>query len=324
MRTWQTTTRPYSAKSSGNCACKLPWVTTDNNDGLTPRVSSTLGICQSDRTQLVRGNWRNQALSTPMILAKCCHDLDILVWNLSSPVRSLSSVGSLLHFRSDQVNPEIPLRCTDGCPIEPSCPFSAIGIYLERRHAPDFAARAASRGADAAVPRIWPYTVLSHDVSHAGLLYALKTGPYGRCVYRCDNDVVDHQVVSMELESGASVTLTMHGHAAEECRTMRYDGTKATLRAVFGDRSEITLQRHGSHRIEDIPLDPATSGHGGGDHGLMADFLAALRGEMAPLTGARTSLESHLLAFAAEEARQTRTVVDMPAFRTRAEAGASV
>lgn len=258
-----------------------------------------------------------------MILAKCCHDLDILVWNLGSPVRRLTSVGSLLHYRAESVGPEIPLRCTDGCPIEPACAFSAVGIYLEHRHDPDFAARATARGSDPTAPRFWPYTVLSHDTSHAGLLHALETGPYGRCVYRCDNDVVDHQTVSMELESGASVTMTMHGHSAEECRTMRYDGTHATLRAIFGDHSEITLQRHGSRHVEHIPLDHAASGHGGGDHGLMADFLAALRGEKAPLTTARTSLESHLLAFAAEEARITHAVIDMPAFRQRAEAATS-
>ncbi len=79
----------------------------------------------------VRGNWRNKALSNPMILAKCCHDLDILVWNLAQPVQRLSSVGSLLHYRPESVGPEIPARCTDGCPIEATCPFSAIGIYVD-------------------------------------------------------------------------------------------------------------------------------------------------------------------------------------------------
>jgi predicted dehydrogenase len=267
----------------------------------------------------VRGNWRNTALSSPMILAKCCHDLDILTWNLQSPVRRLSSTGSLRHFRPDRVGPEIPPRCTDGCPIEPDCPFSAPGIYLELRPFAELRAEAAARGIDLEAPAIWPFTVLSSDIGRADRLHALQTGPYGRCVYHCDNDVVDHQVVTLELESGASVVLVMHGHSNEEHRSMRYDGSRATLRARFGHRSEITIHDHATGTLEHVPLAQSHSGHGGGDHGLIEDFLRVLRGEAEPLTSARIALESHLLAFAAEEARLTHTVVDMPDFRARAE-----
>jgi predicted dehydrogenase len=267
----------------------------------------------------VRGNWRNQALSSPMILAKCCHDLDILVWNLNARCRQLSSFGSLLHYRADQAGPEIPLRCTDGCPIERECPFSAIGIYLDYRPFRQLYAGAVGLDFDPEVPDRWPFTVLSADTSHAGRLHALQTGPYGRCVYRCDNDVVDHQVVSMELEDGASVALIMHGHSNEEHRSMRYDGTRATLRARFGYTSEITVHDHASGAVEQVPMDPVLSGHGGGDHGLMADFAAVLRGEAEALTSARVSLESHLLAFASEEARLNGRVIQMDEYRTRAE-----
>ncbi len=267
----------------------------------------------------VRGNWRNAGLSSPMILAKCCHDLDILVWNLPAPVRRLSSFGSLRHFRADQVGPEIPAACTDGCPVEASCPFSALGIYLDQRLLPPYAAQAAAEAMAAGAPPVWPLSVLTSENSYAARLAALQTGPYGRCVYHCDNDVVDHQVVSMELDNGSSVALVMHGHSNEEHRSMRYDGTRATLRARFGEHSEITVYDHATQRVEHIPLDAAGSGHGGGDHGIMADFLAAVRGERAPLTNARTSLESHLLAFAAEEARTGSTVVDMRHFRAAAD-----
>jgi predicted dehydrogenase len=267
----------------------------------------------------VRGNWRNETQSSPMILAKCCHDLDILTWNLPSPVKRLSSVGSLLHYRAESVGPEIPLRCTDSCPIEPTCAFSAIGIYLEMRPFPHFVAEAQAGRLDLEAPKIWPFTVLSPDVSHAGRRQALETGPYGRCVYRCDNDVVDHQIVTMELESGTSVVLAMHGHSNEEHRSMRYDGTRATLRARFGNYSEITIHDHATGAVEQVPIEQKVSGHGGGDHNLMADFLAALRGEIPPLTNARASLESHLLAFAAEEARRNHSVIDMADFRAHAE-----
>jgi predicted dehydrogenase len=254
-----------------------------------------------------------------MILAKCCHDLDILVWNLGSPVRQLSSVGSLLHFRADRAGAEIPERCTDGCPIEPECPFSAPAIYLEMKPFAELRATAAQRGIDLEAPAIWPFTVLSSNTGRAERLQALQTGPYGRCVYHCDNDVVDHQVVTMELETGPSVVLVMHGHSNEEHRSMRYDGSRATLRARFGHPSEITIHDHATGAVEHVPLDDAQSGHGGGDHGLMADFVRVLRGEAEPMTSARVALESHLLAFAAEEARSNGSVVEMAAFRARAE-----
>jgi hypothetical protein len=224
-----------------------------------------------------------------------------------------------MHFRQEQAGPDIPERCTDGCPIEESCPFSAIGIYLEYRPFPDMRTRSPAVDAKRRNPQTWPFTVLGQDTSHEGRLRALQTGPYGRCVYRCDNDVVDHQIVSMEFEGGASVQLAMHGHSNEEHRSMRYDGSRATLRAKFGDRSEISIYDHGSGLTEQIPLDQEKSGHGGGDRGIMHDFLAAVRGESKPLTTARTSLESHLLAFAAEEARTSGEVIDMETYRARAE-----
>lgn len=99
---------------------------------------------------------------------------------------------------------------------------------------------------------------------------------------------------------------------------MRYDGTKATLRARFGDPSEITVYEHGGGE-ETIAIPAEGSGHGGGDEGIMADWIKVLRGEADALTSARESLESHLMAFAAEEARLNGTVVDMAEFRVRAE-----
>ena len=266
----------------------------------------------------VRGNWRNKALSSPMILAKCCHDLEILVWNLPAPVKRLSSVGSLLHYRPSSVGPEIPLRCIDGCPIEATCPFSAIGIYVDyERTFPGRAAHLIAEGLDPDAPDGWPFNVLTPDLSRAGRLAAIQTGPYGRCVYRCDNDVVDHQSVLLELENGASVNMIMHGHSDREHRSMRYDGTRATLRARSLDDGEIEINYHGG-KSERIAVN-AASGHGGGDEGIMADFVRVLRGEIAPLTTARVSLESHLLAFAAEEARLSSQIVDLAAFRAQAE-----
>jgi len=266
----------------------------------------------------VRGNWRNKDLSSAMILAKCCHDLDLLVWNLDDPITRLSSVGSLKYFRADTVGPEIPDRCTDGCPIEQTCAFSAIGIYLDARLLPGD--RILAQGE--AAPQSWPFITMTNDLTWDGRKSAIETGPYGRCVYRCDNDVVDHQTVLMETQKGVSVTLVMHGHSNEEHRSLRYDGTRATLRARFGDPSQIVIYDHGRKEPEVVFIpeapDGSGHGHGGGDWGTLEAFLSLLQGESTGLTDVRTALESHLLAFAAEEARLSGQVIEMAAFRARA------
>lgn len=250
----------------------------------------------------VRGNWRNEAMSSPMILAKCCHDLDILYWNMGRPVRRLQSFGSLLHFRPENAPPGATRRCTDGCPAAEQCPFDARPIYLD----PDRS--------------IWPVVALTNDLSMEGRLRALETGPYGRCVYDCDNDVVDHQTVNMEFEGGTTAVLFMHGHSHEEGRTMRYDGTRATLRGKFGSHdSRIEIHDHLTDRCEEVEIPESASGHGGGDYGIMRSFVRVMRGDEQARTTARESLESHLLAWAAEASRLGGTVVDMGDFRAQAE-----
>jgi predicted dehydrogenase len=255
----------------------------------------------------VRGNWRNEATSSPMILSKCCHDLDLLYWNQGEPVRRLQSFGSLHHFRPENAPAGAPQRCTDGCPVAQACPFDARRLYLNM----DIEG--------------WPVTALGGDLSPAGRLAALETGPYGRCVYRCDNDVVDHQMVNLEFAGGATAVLVMHGHSHREGRTMRYDGTRATLRGDFSHRqSEIEIHDHVTNRREQVPIPAAASGHGGGDWGVVRSFVQAIRGEVTPLTSARASLESHLMAFAAEASRLAGDVVDMDGFRSQTEGQAGL
>jgi len=248
----------------------------------------------------VRGNWRNSVESNPMILAKCCHDLDILYWNFGAPVQKLQSFGSLVHYRPENAPNGAKLRCTDGCEVD--CPWDARTWYLDGNES-SFIVQA-----------------LSNDTSPAGRKRALETGPYGRCVYHCDNDVVDNQTVNMELPGGKTAVLFMHGHSHLEGRTMRYDGTRATLRGTFtfaGEAIEIHDHKSGRNREVEIPM--AESGHGGGDFGIMRSFVAAARGEEKALTTARESLESHLMAFAAEESRLNGTIIDMNEFRMRAK-----
>jgi len=261
-----------------------------------------------------------------MILAKCCHDLDLLTWIVGERFTRLSSVGSLRHFRANSApHPDVPPRCTDGCPVEAECPFSAPGIYLERRPW-----RSIAQGVDRvpyydfSMERGWPVSVLAHGVMRPeAIRHALETGPYGRCVYHCDNDVVDHQVVSMQTESGTSVTLTMHGHSHEEGRTLRLDGTRATLEGRFNhSQNVIMVHDHLTGRTETVyPLGTHIV-HGGGDAGLMQAFVQGLReGIRSPLTSAEAALDSHLLAFAAEQARLDGTVIDVAAYRAAALGG---
>jgi predicted dehydrogenase len=256
----------------------------------------------------VRGNWRNSQVESPMILAKCCHDMDVLFWNLG-PVTRLNSFGSLAHYRPENAPPGAPERCTDGCPVSDDCPWYAPGLYLREYTG-------------------WPVSVISEDTSLEARRQALESGPYGRCVYHCDNDVVDHQTVNMAFGSGTTGVLFMHGHSHEEGRTMRYDGTRATLRGKFAyghGGNAIEIHDHLTGRVERIDpnakasSEAAAAGHGGGDVGVMRAFVQAMRGSGTALTTARESLESHLMAFAAEEARVEDTIVHMDEFRRRAE-----
>jgi predicted dehydrogenase len=294
----------------------------------------------------VRGNWRNSQVESPMILSKCCHDMDILHWNLG-PCARLSSVGSLAHYRRENAPPGAPERCTDGCPVADDCPWYAPRLYLDliplmhvARHMSPSAQQLgaalslryprATSAARRLIPplnvafdyRDWPISTISEDTSPEARQRALETGPYGLCVYRCDNDVVDHQIVNIELESGASVALVMHGHSHEESRTMRYDGTRASLRGKFayGVDDTIEIHDHLTGDVERIHPQGGNGGHGGGDEGLMSAFVRSVRKPSAlALTSARESLESHLMAFAAEQARVKGTVVDMEIYRAAAK-----
>lgn len=293
----------------------------------------------------VRGNWRNQTESSPMILAKCCHDLDILIWMLDDRCRTLSSVGSLLHYRPENAPDGAPKRCLDGCPAAESCPYYAPFIYVD--HIPLWRnVSASAKGLEGwatrmqlrspqfiqvlskAIPALrklsdyrgWPSSVLVNVPTTENVMAALKNGPYGRCVYYCDNDVVDHQVVNMQFESGTSVTLTMHGHSHEEGRSTLIEGSRGRLYAEFKlGGSWIDVEEHQSDRHTHYDTyQSVESGHGGGDFRLMAAFVKALQAqsESAGLTTARTSLESHLMAFAAEEARLNEKVIRMKEYRS--------
>ncbi len=249
----------------------------------------------------VRGNWRREDTSSPMILAKCSHDLDLISWITGSQIATLSSFGSLQHFTLENAPTDAPKCCLDGCPVEETCAFHAAKIYLQE-------------------PLAFPATVISTDSSIAGRKVALETTDYGRCVYRMDNTVVDHQVASFLLENGATGTFAMHGHSSEEGRSLRFDGTKATLRGVFkASQQEIRLEPHdyqtSFHGGGEVIKFATQNGHGGGDAGLTQAFIEAVKNNTR--AEPQEYLESHILAFALEQSRHSGTVLDMKTWRSQ-------
>ncbi|WP_274362100.1 Gfo/Idh/MocA family protein [Paenibacillus thermotolerans] len=246
----------------------------------------------------VRGNWRNSQESSPMILAKSCHDMDILLWLAGADCVSVSSFGSLSHFRAGNAPEGAPQRCTDGCPAADTCLYYAPDVYLSEDPG-------------------WLAEAISDDPSYEARLKALQEGPYGRCVYRCDNDVVDHQVVNLEFANEVTAAFTMTAFTNEISRTLKLMGTEGEIRASM-ENNEIELIRFGAGKREIIPLDgKADSGHGGGDGGIISDFVRTVRegGKGKMLTAAEHSVQSHLMAFAAEQARVNKNVIHLSEFK---------
>lgn len=245
----------------------------------------------------VRGQWAVEAESSPMLLAKSCHDIDWLGYIVGRPVRRVSSFGGLAHFRPENRPAGAAERCLD-CVLVDSCPYSAPLIY--RRFVGD------------PVGERWPLSVLTPDVTERGLERALRKGPYGRCVYLGENDVVDHQVVNLEYEGGITASFTMTAFTVLDFRKTRIFGTKGV---VEGDGR--SLRVHDFLTDTETVIDglagggaDASDGHGGADGEMMRDFLAALASRDRSLlsTGPQQSLESHRVVWAAERARRSGTV----------------
>jgi predicted dehydrogenase len=247
----------------------------------------------------VRGAWRREDAATFMLMAKSCHDLDWLRYVVGRPIRRVASFGSLTHFRPENRPDGAADRCLD-CAVEPSCPYSAVRFY----------SRCLERGPG------WPLDAVVDRYTEADLLAALRSGPYGRCVYAGDNDVVDHQVVAMEFDGGPTGTFVMTGFNAGGHRRTRLFGTHGELE---GDGETVRVHDFLTGADEVLPVRAAgdataAGGHGGGDWGLMDAFVRAVAtGDRSHvLTGPRASLEAHLAVFAAERARREGVVVTVP------------
>ncbi|MDR9855767.1 Gfo/Idh/MocA family oxidoreductase [Paenibacillus sp. VCA1] len=252
----------------------------------------------------VRGNWRRSDLASPIIMQKSCHDMDILAWLVDSGAKRISSYGSLAYFKEENAPAGSAERCLD-CKVAADCRFDARKAYLPVRGQ-------------------WPATVVSADQTEEGLLQALETSPYGHCVYRMDNDVCDHQVTVIEFKNGVTATFNLSGFTNKMHRTLKIMCEHGEIR---GDdyKNIIEVTRFNSNMADagqQTVIHPAAlgGGHNGGDTGLMNDFLENLeKADFNSRSSIDMSVESHLMAYAAEEARVNGTVIDLDLLKEQLE-----
>jgi predicted dehydrogenase len=249
----------------------------------------------------VRGNWHKEADSSPMILAKCCHDMDILQWLVGKECKKVSSFGTQSYFTAEHCPEGATETCFD-CKLD--CPFHAPRFYVGR------------------IPK-WPTTILQPEPTEENILQTLRETNYGKCVFKMDNDVVDHQTVSMQLEDGVTVTFQMVGFTNNQTRTIRVMGTEGEIWGDFHDNI-LYYQKFGEtepKRIDLTQLCNDFTGHGGGDAGLIYDVIRLYRGDdfdTSSVTFLDRSAQSHYLAFAAEASRKLQgQVLDMDEFTAK-------
>lgn len=250
----------------------------------------------------VRGNWRNSDETSPMILQKSCHDMDILNWLVGKKCTAISSFGSLTHFKEENAPEGAGTRCFD-CKIEDTCPYSAVKIYLRDD---EWYSETINK-------------VVALEATPEAITKALKDGPYGRCVYHCDNNVVDHQVVNLQFEGGATVSFTMSAFTQAGSRVMNIMGTKGQIVCDM-EKSEIEVRDFLTGNVTTTQVKTGNSGHSGSDEKFMKGFIKTVETDGAySLSSAEVSVDSHLMALAAEESRVTGQTVYMEDFRRRME-----
>ncbi len=255
----------------------------------------------------VRGNWRNSEESTPMIVQKTCHDMDIMQWLVGKDCTRVHSFGSLSYFTKENAPEGAPERCIDGCPHADTCYYNALTVYRKHFRKASFC-RAATK-------KMQP---TDEDVEEM-----LRTSDYGRCVFRCDNNVVDHQTVNLEFEGGVTASFTMCAFN-KGSRNIRIMGTDGEL---IGNMSDdfVTLYDFATREYRQILLkdavqnDSIDGGHGGGDQGIIRALKTCLEGDRSnpSVCTIERTCRNHLIAYAAEESRLSGKVVDLREYEER-------
>ncbi len=258
----------------------------------------------------VRGKWLNTKTAAPMLLAKSCHDLDVIQWLVDKPCKKVSSFGDLTYFTAKNAPEGAPESCVDGnCPYREQCIYNCRKIYV---------------GEDFPVWRdiFRSIHATKSEYTDEEIFDLLRKTSYGNCVFHSDNDVLDHQVVNMQFEGGVTATLNVNAFNRGG-RFTRVYGTKGELYAFFSDK-EINVRTFADRRKFTVPVEETTSesiagGHGGGDAGIARDLYNFLEGNEIELGASEIgiSVYNHLIGFAAEQARHEGTVVDVADFCER-------
>ncbi|TDH28670.1 Gfo/Idh/MocA family oxidoreductase [Segetibacter sp. 3557_3] len=254
----------------------------------------------------VRGNWHNSKETTPIILAKSCHDLDIIKWVIDKPSKQIIAMGDLKWFRKENAPEGSTNRCTDGCKVERECPYSAIRSYYDKRQ------------------RLNVFDLSADKSKHADeIMDRLKTTNYGRCVYRMDNDQPDHYITSIRFADNVTANFSMEAFTSYAGRRTRIMGSMGDME---GDMNNLVINdfRTGKQtkltpKAEDVE-GYANSGHGGGDWLLARDFVQAVSQQNPALLTSTIdeSIESHIMGFMAEESRKNNRFMDIKINRNKA------
>jgi len=234
----------------------------------------------------VRGNWHDRNETTPIILAKSCHDLDILRWLVDRPCNKIVAMGGIKWFRKENAPAGSTARCMDSCAVESTCPYSAMKIYYRQRG--------------------WTYVFdMPEDKEKHGefILEKLRSTNYGRCVYQMENNQEDHYIANMEFEGGITAAFSMEAFTSYSGRRTRIMGSMGD---IVGDMAAFTLTdfRTGKRKVYDHS---SGDGHGGGDWRLVRNWLQAVSQRKPGLLTSTidASIESHLMGFMAEKSRKT-------------------
>lgn len=248
----------------------------------------------------VRGNWGNSRRSAFMLLAKSCHDMDILQWLIGKKCKKVQSFGSLSHFRRENAPEGSPEYCIEGCPQADTCLYNAVKLYYDDKEN-DWLRRASTGEA-------FPTDEMVEK--------AIRTTQFGKCVYKCDNDVVDHQTVNLLFEDDVTATFTMCAFTNKGGRFIHIMGTKGELRGNTDGDSQVSVTDFVTGKTEIIPI-TFEGGHGGGDIGMLNALYETLQGTYKGncVSSITTSVDNHLIAFAAEHSRLNNVVVDLKEYK---------
>ncbi len=253
-------------------------------------------------TSHVRGKWNNSdRCHSSMLLAKCCHDIDIMMWLMSETKPALvSSFGCNKQFKLENVPENSGTRCLVDCPLVNDCLYSAKRLYIDHPDRWSF--------------YVWDVLEHRENVTIEDKIELLKTSPYGVCAYKSDNNVVDHQTVSVFFENGATGIHNMVGGTSEGTRTIHITGTKGVIKGDF-KKAVFTLSKidprpgcEHDDTVFDLKID--NDSHGGGDLDLVRDFVAYARGEEPSVscTSITDSLSGHLVVFLADKSRENNGI----------------